>query len=87
MVQFDETKVSLVQEYADILATLPKSKPFELLYVDLEQIVRVSDTKLVLETIAILETPAATEVLAPHELNLAASFVKTCMVTAFPDTR
>jgi len=41
----------------------------------------------VLESIAVLETSAASERIAPHELSLAAYFMKMCMVTAFPDTR
>lgn len=48
---------------------------------------KASDVKLVLESISILETSAATEPLAPYELDLASQFIKTCMVTAFPDTR
>lgn len=66
---------------------MPESKPFELIYTDLEQITQSSNIKLAIETIAILDTPAASEPLAPYELNLAASFIKTCMVTAFPETR
>ena len=59
MVQFDETKVSLVQKYVDILAGMTKSKPFELIYADLEKIVKTSDVRLAIETISILDTPAA----------------------------
>ena len=40
-----------------------------------------------LETIAILETSAASGPIAPFEFALASHFIKNCMVTAFPDTR
>ena len=62
-------------------------KPFELVYSDLDKATQSSDAKIVLESIAILETSAATGPIAPFEFTLASRFIKTCMVTTFPDTR
>ena len=91
MVTFTETKIELVQKFKDILASMTVEcpcKPFELIYSDLDKAIQCSDTKLVLEIIAILEAPAAgSGAVAPFEFDLASKFITTCMVTAFPDTR
>ena len=51
MLEFNETKAELTQKYKDFKATLCPSKPFELVYSDLEKLVECSDIKVVLEAI------------------------------------
>ena len=91
MLAFGESKMELNEKFSAILVSMTDESnpclPFELLYSDLEKAMQTSDTKVVLETIPILETSAAAGPVAPFEFDLASQFIKTCMVTTFPDTR
>lgn len=87
MLVFGETKAELTQLHKEMLAKMDPCLPLEYTYADFHKLVESSDIKVVLESISILETSKATETLACFEIDLAAHFIKTCMVTAFPDTR
>ena len=90
MLDFQADKAVLTEKFAGIFAPMASAcpcQPFELLYSDLEKLVTTSDTRVVLETIPILEASAASGPIAPFEFGLASFFIKNCMVTAFPDTR
>lgn len=68
MLAFEAEKAVLVDKYQAILAAMNPSTPFELVYADLFKTIESSNTKLVLDSIAILETSAASGPLAPFEL-------------------
>ena len=87
MLKFEADKAILTEKCQAVITAMSPSVPFELVYADLFKAIKSPDTMIVLETIAILETSAAAGPLAPFEFELTSSFITTCMVTTFPDTR
>lgn len=66
---------------------MKSSMPAFLLYSDLNKLILSQEVTIVLETVQMLETSAASEPLAPFEIDFASKFIKSSMLTSFPDFR
>ena len=86
MLVFNENHISIAEKFCKEPYS-PDNAKFFFAYEDIYRMCLTSDPKMSLDSINLLDTHAPSEAIAPFEYKLCLTFIKNCMVTAFPDHR